>query len=235
MKRLTDCLVLALLAYFVLKEGKPMDPVWKVAINATLGAFVIVLIAALFTGCAPQKQFLDQPDVKVISSNTGHGSGFVMHNGFVITAAHVVNDEGATYTVRSQTGRIYKAELLWVNKAYDIAALRIENPEFVPAKIRCSGPVINEHLTIKGHPFDLEYIESRGMVAGMPRSVSHWKSGFVMDASISPGMSGGGVYANGSVIGVAVGVRIHPVGFAGGPSGFSLAVPSNVVCQLIGR
>ena len=46
MKRLTDCLVLVLLAYFVLKEGKPMG-VFRVAFWATVFGFIILFIASV--------------------------------------------------------------------------------------------------------------------------------------------------------------------------------------------
>lgn len=195
---------------------------------------IAVLVFPVLAELDNQTQF-DSADVKIVHE-TGHGSGFLLANGLVITAAHVIADQEREYTVKTQSGRIYKPEILWVNEALDIAALWIDAKDISHTKLRCDTIKPGEIIEARGFPYDLEYLKTIGRLSAKARPVKrHWSSVYIMDVAVGPGMSGGGVYANGEVIGVTVGLRMAQMGYGGGPSGFAYAVPSSEVCKLLGR
>jgi serine protease Do len=172
-----------------------------------------------------------------INTDTGHGSGTHIGNGYILTAAHVVTDR-KEISVRSQTGRVRPGTVLWANAAYDIALLVMEKPsDMGVADIDCREPVIGESITAKGNPLHLEYITTWGHVARAVQKQSMWQEAFVADIAIDAGMSGGAVLdMAGSLVGVAVGGAgtFNMMGQFN-PHGFAFIVPASTVCFLMGR
>jgi serine protease Do len=170
-------------------------------------------------------------DVRVELAD-GLGSGVYIGNGIIITAAHVVYG-AREVKLRSDVGDVQTGEVLWVNTAYDIAAIRPASAKrFAEARLECRSPEVGEAITAVGNPVGVEFIAMRGYVSGGEREVTgFWRTVFAMDATTMQGMSGGPVYdADGDVVGITVGV----VGTSPG-GGLGLAVPASVVCGLIGR
>ncbi|TPJ86973.1 MULTISPECIES: serine protease [unclassified Mesorhizobium] len=185
---------------------------------------------------------------------TSLGSGVYIGNGVIITAAHVVDgapqsrvevQPGVTIsgpqTVRliSDQGDVQTGEVLWLNKEYDIAAIRPANARrFAAAGLACREPDLGEALVAEGNPAGVKFIQMHGYVSGDTRPfLPNWKSGFVTDMTVISGMSGGGVYDQfGAVIGITVGA-FDPHGQQGqtAQGGMGFAVPSKVVCELLGR
>src|SRR5690606_41726073 len=86
---------------------------------------VVAFAAALLTACSlPVRHAPADAMVKVITKG-GHGSGFHIGNGYLITAAHVVKDADKLQ-LKTSLGRTEKAEVIWPNKAHDIAQLHVE-------------------------------------------------------------------------------------------------------------
>lgn len=172
--------------------------------------------------------------VKVILKN-GHGSGVHIGNGFVVTAAHVAGD-AATVELKTKDGKTRPADVLWINKTYDIALLRT-SPEMLPgASLDCRIAAKGEAITSIGNPLAVEFVTATGKIAGEPRSIGPWKSVFVTDITTVMGQSGGPVYsADGELIGITVGVMSVPLGFSSSLIGFGFVVPSHEVCALLGR
>ncbi|QKC99162.1 S1 family peptidase [Mesorhizobium sp. NZP2298] len=185
---------------------------------------------------------------------TSLGSGVYIGNGVIITAAHVVDDaprcNGAGFsncdasvppTVRliSDQGDVQTGEVLWLNKEYDIAAIRPANARrFTAAPLACRDAVVGEPLAAEGNPLGMQFITMHGYVSGTVRELQpNWKSAFITDMTTISGMSGGPVYDNaGQVIGITVGSadpNAKPGGSAVAAWGF--AVPSSAVCSLLGR
>lgn len=182
---------------------------------------------------------------------TGMGSG-VYIGGLIITAAHVVGDAPRcnsagecspdrlpTVKLISDLGDVQDGEVLWLNKAYDIAAVRPANAKrFTKATLACRDTIVGESLMAEGNPVGIPFLTFRGSVSGKPQEfLPNWKSAYVIDVTISSGMSGGPSYDDyGEVIGINVGVA-DPHGKQGEPAsgGMGFAVPSSVVCELLGR
>jgi len=197
---------------------------------------VVALAAALLTACShsPEDATADAM-VKVITKG-GHGSGFHIGNGYLITAAHVVKDADKLQLKTSLGGQA-KAEVLWTNKAHDIALLRVEGPlDLAVAPLSCRVPDVGEDIMAKGNPASDEFITVWGKIAGGERAFGPWRSVVVTDIATVPGQSGGPVLdSSGNVIGVTVGVLTAPIGFGVSLVGVGYAVPGKAVCDLLAR
>lgn len=171
-----------------------------------------------------------------IETETGHGSGFHIGDGFIVTAAHVLKN-AKKITIKSDDGDERDGEILWVNETRDIGLVRVENPyRLKTANLSCRSPAANESISAPGNPMGLEFVTSHGHVAGTARQAGFWKSVFVTDMTVVPGQSGGPVVAaNGDVVGVTVGVALFPLGFSASLTGFGYAVPALEVCNLLAR
>jgi len=103
-------------------------------------------------------------DVKVVLAD-GHGSGFHIGDGYVLTAAHVVRTakEVEILTADKVTD---KAEVLWVNKARDVALLRLNKIRPKSAELSCRTPQPGEQVEARGNPATIDFVSTWGQVAG---------------------------------------------------------------------
>ena len=90
---------------------------------AAIAAIAIILAVSL-GAVTPAQPAHQAGSVVKIMQGTGHGSGVHIGDGFIVTAAHVVGDAKET-EIKLDDGATRKAETLWVNKAYDIALVRV--------------------------------------------------------------------------------------------------------------
>lgn len=185
----------------------------------------------------------------------GIGSGVYIGNDVIITAAHVVDNairpvvgaypDGSkaygppTVKIVSDAGDVQEGEVLWTNKDYDIAAVRPTNARrFTAASLACRDVTIDEPIVAEGNPVGMEFLRFKGMVSGKASEyLPNWKSAYVIDVTISSGMSGGPSYdVNGDVVGINVGVAdVHGEQGKAASGGMGFTVPSSVVCGLLGR
>jgi S1-C subfamily serine protease len=196
-------------------------------------------IAGCSASAGPSKTELAGASVKVML-NGGHGSGTHIGKRYILTAAHVV-DSAKEVQIKADDGSLRAAKVLWANRAYDIALLRIDETGTgrVPLKtvpLGCVDPALGDYVALSGNPGNIEFVTTYGRVAGKARKVAEIESVMVLDATVAPGMSGGGVVdASGKVVGVTVALMLIPTGFSASLVPVSYVVPASVVCELMGR
>ena len=207
----------------------------------TLARICAVLIAAiLVTAAGVQFSPGDttshaEPMVKIIVAD-GHGSGFHIGNGYVVTAAHVVGGQTKVDVLDSEH-ITSKADVLWVSAASDVALLKMQG-DHLPnaAKLSCRTPAFGEAVQARGNPLNLDFVSTWGRIAGGALSFGPWRSLVPMNIAIVPGQSGGPLYdANGYVVGMNVGVMVVPTGFSGSLVGIGYAVPGSAICEVMAR
>ncbi len=210
--------------------------------RSTSTAFLVALFLIVAATSAAAYALLPPPALPATESATvkifpasGHGSGVHIGDGFIVTAAHVVGD-AKEVQVKAKGGENRKADVLWVNKAYDIALLRTSSAGLGAAKLSCRAVKAGDPIVAYGNPLKIEFVAAYGKIAGEPRETGPWKSVYVTDITTVMGQSGGGAFAdNGYLIGITVGVMAAPIGFSGSLVGYGFVVPSIAVCELLGR
>lgn len=191
-------------------------------------------IAYVNAATRPTPPSVEAASLKVMT-DTGHGSGVHIGGGFILTASHVAGD-AKTVKVKTKGGELRIADVLWVNKEYDIALLRAPQQRLASAKLDCRTAKEGETIVATGNPMAIEFVSSFGKIAGEPRETGPWKSVFITDITTVQGQSGGGVFdSNGNLIGITVGVMGARMGMFPSLVGFGFVVPSSEVCGLLAR
>lgn len=169
----------------------------------------------------------------------GGGSGFfITSDGLILTNRHVVSDTQADYTVLTNDGKKYSANVLARDPARDVAVIKIEGNNFPILALGDSDSLQIGQTTIAiGNSLgEFSNSVSRGIVSGLKRNLVAG-SGFgssekltdviQTDAAINSGNSGGPLIdIQGNVIGINVAM-------AQGAQNVGFALPINQAIRLI--
>ncbi|HIU30653.1 MAG TPA: trypsin-like peptidase domain-containing protein, partial [Candidatus Caccousia avistercoris] len=160
--------------------------------------------------------------------DAGEGSGIIAtSDGYIITNAHVV--EGAdSLKVVLYDGSTYEAELIGSDSVTDLAVVKIEAANLVPATFGSSSDLqVADQVMAVGNPGGLQLSSSVtvGYVSALDRTITS-EDGYTMnciqtDAAINPGNSGGALV---NKYGQVVGINSSKIA-ATGYEGLGFAIP----------
>jgi S1-C subfamily serine protease len=165
----------------------------------------------------------------------GGGSGVVVTaDGFMLTSAHVVAGVRGAVEASFVDGREVRAEVVGADPLSDLAVLRSETEDLVPAQLGDAEKLrVGQLVVAIGNPNGFAGSVTAGVVSALGRSlpVRSRAAGRIVenviqtDAALDPGNSGGAL-ADGS--GCVVGINTAVAGV-----GLGLAVPINEVTRKI--
>ena len=162
---------------------------------------------------------------------SGAGSGVIISSdGYILTCAHVV-DGASTITV-TIGDKDYTATLVGEDTTSDIAVIKIDADGLPPATVGNSDSLkVGQSVMAVGNPLgELGGTVTGGMISALNRSVTIQGSSSVntmsliqMDASVSPGNSGGGLFnMNGELVGI-----VNAKSSSSDAEGLGFAIPIN--------
>ena len=162
---------------------------------------------------------------------SGAGSGVIISSdGYILTCAHVV-DGASTITVTIDD-KDYTATLVGEDTTSDIAVIKIDADGLTPATVGNSDSLkVGQSVMAVGNPLgELGGTVTGGMISALNRSVTIQGSSSVntmsliqMDASVSPGNSGGGLFnMNGELVGI-----VNAKSSSSDAEGLGFAIPIN--------
>ncbi len=168
------------------------------------------------------------------------GSGVVISaDGFIVTNNHVV-ENADELTVTLSNKKSYKAKVIGTDPAYDLAVIKIEAAGLPFLLYGNSDDVkIGQWVLALGYPLNLETTVTAGIISAKARSLGLNKgtktntpveSFLQTDAAVNQGNSGGAlINTNGVLIGINSAIA-SPTGYY---SGYSYAIPVNIVKKVV--
>ena len=162
---------------------------------------------------------------------SGAGSGVIISSdGYILTCDHVVS--GASNITVTIGDKDYTATVVGEDSTSDIAVIKIDADGLTPAIVGDSDKLaVGDNVLAVGNPLgELGGTVTSGIVSALNRSVSIQSSSSVntmsliqMDASVSPGNSGGGLFnMNGELIGI-----VNAKSSSSDAEGLGFAIPIN--------
>jgi serine protease Do len=162
------------------------------------------------------------------------GSGVIVDKrGYILTNNHVVADMDEL-KVKLSDKREFDAKIIGTDPQTDLAVVKIEGEDLIPAKMGDSDEIKPGQWAIAvGNPFGLTSTVSVGVISAMGRSgvgIAQYENFIQTDAAINPGNSGGPlVNIRGEVIGINTAIFTR----SGGYQGIGFAIPVNMAKSVL--
>lgn len=166
----------------------------------------------------------------------GSGSGVIIRqDGYIVTNNHVV--DGATKVeVTLNNNKTYPAAVIGTDPATDVAIIKIDASGLPVVPFGNSDDLrLGQWVIAIGSPYDLRSTITAGIVSAKGRQMPHYNGEFKIesfiqtDAAVNPGNSGGALV---NQKGELVGVNTAIISQTGSYTGYSFAIPSNIVRKI---
>jgi S1-C subfamily serine protease len=163
----------------------------------------------------------------------GIGSGVITsEDGYIVTNNHVISGADEV-EVTLYDNSVYPAKIIGTDPATDIALLKIEAPNLAAINLGDSDNLrLGEWVLAIGSPYDLRSTITAGIVSAKGRQLPNYdgqyrvESFIQTDAAVNPGNSGGAlINTNGELVGINTSI----ISLTGSYTGYSFAVPVNIV------
>ena len=158
---------------------------------------------------------------------------------YVLTNRHVIkHSQEDLIRLELDDGRQLHPTKIWSDSETDVAVMRVDEGDLVPARIGDSDTAeIGEIVMAFGSPFNLRRSVTRGIISAKGRSNLDLGEGEVVyqkflqtDAAINPGNSGGPlVNLRGEVIGLNTAIASN----SGGNEGIGFSIPINIAVRIM--
>ncbi len=162
----------------------------------------------------------------------GLGSGFIVSaDGTILTNAHVV-DGAEEVVVKLTDKREFKAKVLGLDTASDVAVLKIAATDLPVVRIGTAANTrVGEWVLAIGSPFGFESSASAGIVSANARSLpdGSYVPFIQTDVAVNPGNSGGPLF---NMAGEVIGINSQIYSRSGGYQGLSFAIPIEVAMNV---
>ncbi len=167
----------------------------------------------------------------------GLGSGVIIRpDGYIVTNNHVI--AGAdVIEVTLENNKVYPAKLVGTDPATDIALIKIDAEDLPAIRMGNSDDLrLGEWVLAIGSPYDLRSTITAGIVSAKGRSMPNYdgqyrvESFIQTDAAVNPGNSGGALV---NAAGDLVGINTSIISRTGSYTGYSFAVPVNIVSKVV--
>lgn len=172
----------------------------------------LILACALFTASAgavdPQLQAVRSSLVAVDNEPINNSSGIIVGPDIVLTANHVVKSRDQVWVYRPGDDTRYKANVVYRDKRYDLAVLKtIAEMPGPYAEVGTASPIPGEKVLAIGQPLKSDMVVmTDGYVSGFA-SGHHAKRVMHTSVPLSFGNSGGGLFYQNKLVGIAHAVR----------------------------
>lgn len=212
----------------------------KVATPAVVHIKTTVEVASNGGGGLDLFEFFGEGQIPDMQPGGGSGSGVVITNdGYIATNNHVI-DGATTIEVVLQDKRSFNAELVGRDPSTDLALLKIDAKDLPFLHFGNSDNVqVGQWVLAVGNPFNLTSTVTAGIVSAKGRNINLLRDqnnqyaieNFIQtDAAVNPGNSGGAlVNMNGELVGINTAIASRTGSF----SGYSFAVPVNIVKKVM--
>lgn len=169
--------------------------------------------------------------------SVGGGSGVIIRpDGYIVTNNHVI-ENASKIEVTLNNNKTYQAHLVGTDPATDVALIKIDAKGLPVIPFEDSDKLrLGEWVLAIGSPYDLRSTITAGIVSAKGRSMPNYNGEFKIesfiqtDAAVNPGNSGGALV---NKAGKLVGVNTAIISQTGSYTGYSFAVPSNIVRKIV--
>ncbi|HVF89444.1 MAG TPA: trypsin-like peptidase domain-containing protein [Blastocatellia bacterium] len=173
---------------------------------------------------------ISEGEDRAVFSREGTGSGVIVNaSGYIITNQHVVG-RASKITVKLADGREFKARVIGEDAETDLAVIKIDPSEPLPAAKMGDSDRLNvgDWVLAIGSPFGYEQTVTAGIISAKERIIAQGSSAFQQflqtDAAINPGNSGGPLV---NLQGEVVGINTQIATTSGVFNGIGFALPSS--------
>ncbi len=215
-------------------------PDFTYAAESAVDAVVYVKVTARDTRRAPSsilEYFFGFDGTPQSRETISSGSGVIIReDGYIVTNNHVI--DGATkIEVTLSNNKTYQATLVGTDSATDVALVKIDASGLPVIPFGDSDELrLGEWVLAIGSPYDLRSTITAGIVSAKGRSMPNYTGEFKIesfiqtDAAVNPGNSGGALVDK---TGKLVGINTAIISQTGSYTGYSFAVPSNIVQSVV--
>ncbi len=167
----------------------------------------------------------------------GFGSGVIVSDkGYIVTNNHVIEKSEFIEVVLNDK-RSFKAQLIGTDPTTDVALLKIDGADLSAIEYGNSETMqIGDWALAIGNPFNLTSTVTAGIISAKARNINTMNDNLAIesfiqtDAAVNPGNSGGALV---NIDGQLIGINTAIASRTGYYSGYSFAIPANVVRKIV--